>query len=93
MVETKHVAGKDKGEILIYTLSTCIWCKKTKALLKEMGIAYDYIDVDMLDEKEADAIEKEISKWNPKGSFPTLVLKGRKCIVGYDEAALQKELS
>ena len=92
MIKKQHVEGQDKGEILIYTLSTCIWCKKTKEYLKDMGVAYDYIEVDSLNEKEADAIEKEISRWNPKGSFPTLVLKGEKCIIGFDETARQEEL-
>ena len=46
MVERIHVAGTDKGDILIYALSTCVWCKKAKSLLETKGIAYDYIFVD-----------------------------------------------
>jgi len=25
-----HVDGKNKGKIMLYALSTCVWCKKTK---------------------------------------------------------------
>ena len=30
----QHVAGKNKGHIVLYALSTCPWCGKTKKLLK-----------------------------------------------------------
>ncbi|RQW78074.1 MAG: glutaredoxin family protein, partial [Methanothrix sp.] len=39
----EHVAGKAKGTVTLYALSTCIWCKKTKELLSTLGIAYDYV--------------------------------------------------
>ena len=29
----EHVAGKNVGDIKVYALSTCPWCKKPKALL------------------------------------------------------------
>jgi len=32
-----RVAGKNKGQILLYALSTCVWCKKTKQLLDQLG--------------------------------------------------------
>ena len=43
------VEGKKIKEILLFALSTCIWCKKTKENLKKIGIAFNYIDVDQLD--------------------------------------------
>lgn len=92
MIEKKHVDGVNKGDVLIYTLSTCIWCKKIKAWLKDKGIAYDYIDVDMLNEADQEIAEKEIKKWNPPCSFPTMVINNKTCIVGYDEKAMKKEL-
>ena len=27
---------------MLYALSTCQWCHKTKVLLEELGIAFDY---------------------------------------------------
>jgi len=28
-----HVEGKNAGQIILYALSTCGWCKKTRELL------------------------------------------------------------
>jgi glutaredoxin len=87
-----HVDGKDTGKIMLYTLSTCIWCKRTKALLKELGIAYDYIDVDHLSGDEEEAVMKEIMKFNPDCTFPTMVINDSKCIVGYKEDEIREVL-
>lgn len=87
-----HVDGKDAGKIMLYTLSTCIWCKRTKALLKELGIAYDYIDVDLLSGDEEEALMKEIMKFNPDCTFPTMVINDSKCIVGYKEDEIREVL-
>ncbi|GAB6281004.1 MAG: glutaredoxin family protein [Thermovirga sp.] len=84
MIEKKHVEGKKKGDILVYALSTCGWCRKTKEHLKEMGVAFDYIDVDLLETKDADEVMRAVRKHNDKGSFPTIVINGEHCIVGYD---------
>ncbi len=85
MGRSVHVDGKDKGQILIYALSTCVWCKKTKNLLNKLGIAYDYIDVDLLDDGERSTVRSEVDKWNPEGGFPTLVFNNSKCVIGYNE--------
>jgi glutaredoxin len=80
-----HVPGKKKAKIMLYALSTCGWCKKTKALLNELGVEYDYIDVDLLKGAEQDAIVKEIMKYNPACNFPTMVINSSQCIIGFKE--------
>lgn len=87
-----HVDGMDKGKVMLYTLSTCVWCKRTKALLKDMGVAYDYIDVDLLSGDEEEKVMKEIMKFNPSCSFPTLVINDEKCIVGFKEDEIREVL-
>jgi len=87
-----HVEGREKGEVKLFALSTCVWCKKTKALLKELGVGYDYVDVDMLDSTEKAKALAEIHDWNPSCSFPTLVIGNQKCIAGFDEARIREEL-
>lgn len=91
-MELKHIEGKDQGKILMYALSTCIWCKKTKRLLNGLGVAYDYIDVDLLDELEKETAKKEMERWNPKGSFPTLIFDDDTCVVGFDEVKIREAL-
>jgi glutaredoxin-like protein NrdH len=91
-MEKKQVKGVNMGDILIYALSTCVWCGKTKQLLKDMGVEYSYIDVDLLEGDEKKKIEDEMKKWNPRCSFPTLVINNKKCIVGYKEDEIRQEL-
>jgi len=88
----EHVAGKTKGKVTLYALSTCIWCKKTKELLSSLGIAFDYVYVDLLKgDDRSNAIEK-IKKYNPSTSFPTLVI-GEKAIVGFREKEIKEALA
>jgi glutaredoxin-like protein NrdH len=86
----KHVDGSDRGNIIIYTLSTCVWCKKTKALFQDLGVGYDYVDVDALESEERQKTIEEIKRWNPSCSFPSIVINGEKCIVGYDEKKIRE---
>ena len=90
-MKATHVAGNKKGKVMLYALSTCGWCQKTKALLKELGIEYDYIDVDLLRGSEQTAAIGEVQKFNPESNFPTMVIDDSKCIVGFREADIRKE--
>ncbi|MGD2249003.1 MAG: glutaredoxin family protein [Candidatus Methanofastidiosia archaeon] len=91
-MEMKHVKGDNKGKVVLYALSTCVWCKKTKKLLKDLGVEYYYIDVDVLEGKERDQVIEQLKKFNPKCSFPTVVIDDDTCIIGYDERKLKEEL-
>jgi glutaredoxin len=81
----KHVPGREAGQIMLYALSTCVWCAKTKKLLDEMGVAYDYEYVDHLQGEAREQAIREVKNWNPACSFPTLVINDRICIVGFKE--------
>lgn len=87
------VKGKNKGKIQLYGLSTCIWCKKTKELLDKIGCEYEYIFIDLLDEKNRQNALKEVKKWNPRSSFPTVVINNKKCIIGFKEEELKEALN
>jgi glutaredoxin-like protein NrdH len=93
MIEKKHVDGANKGDILIYTLSTCGWCKKTKAYLAEAGVAFDYIDVDLLEHEDAQEVMKKVKEFNYHGSFPTIVINESESIIGYDADRLKELLN
>lgn len=85
-----HVPGRESHKILLYTLSTCIWCRKTKALLGELGVAYDYVDVDKLAGEERNATIKAIEKWNPECTFPTMIVDNERSILGFQELIIRK---
>jgi glutaredoxin-like protein NrdH len=87
---TEHVNGRDAGSVMLYALSTCQWCNKTKELLKELGSAFDYTYVDLLEGREQDEAMDRVEKFNPAGSFPTLVVNGKKAIVGFREQEIRE---
>ena len=78
----------EQASVKIYTLSTCSHCKATKRLLGECGIQFDFTDVDKLDGEERQAILEEIRKFNPRCSFPTIII-GDKVIVGHKEEEIR----
>ncbi len=88
----KHIPGKNRGHIMLYALSTCGWCKKTKRLLNELGVEYYYLDVDLLGKKEKDEAMKTVKRHNPQRSFPTTIIDDKKCIVGFDEDEIKAEV-
>ncbi|MFC1910218.1 glutaredoxin family protein [Chloroflexota bacterium] len=87
-----YVPGKKAARVMLYALSTCGWCAKTKKLLDDLGVEYDYEYVDHLTGVERDSTIKEISKWNPSCSFPTMIIEGEKCIVGFKEDEIREAL-
>jgi len=89
----RHIPGKNAGHIMLYALSTCGWCAKTRKLLDDLGVEYDYEYVDQLEGEGRQKALGEVDRWNPKSSFPTLVIDNKKCIVGYREDEIREALS
>jgi glutaredoxin-like protein NrdH len=87
----QHVTGKDKGRIMLYALSTCVWCRKTKALLDQLGVDYEWVDVDRLQGEEKTKATEEVKNLNPRCSFPTLAIDDQ-CIVGFEQEKIEKAL-
>jgi glutaredoxin len=78
-------------EVKIYSLSTWGHCKSTKKLMNECTVKYDFVDVDMLEGEKRKAILEDVKKFNPKCSFPTIII-GDKVIVGYRESEIKEAL-
>jgi glutaredoxin-like protein NrdH len=91
-MEPTHVDGAHRGHVLLFALSTCAWCKKTKRLMNELGVDYYYIDVDLLDGDEKERVQDELRQWNPRCSFPTIVIDDDKALISYDEDEIRKAL-
>lgn len=83
---------KYQSGIFLFTLSTCIHCKKAKKLLDEIGAHFDYVDVDQLSQNDLSAALSEMSKYNPAETFPTLLIGG-KVIVGDREEDIRQAVS
>jgi glutaredoxin len=87
-----HISGIDRGKVIMYGLSTCVWCRKTKRLLTDLGVDFDFIYVDKLEGDEEDQVVKEVRQFNPSVSFPTTVINGEKAIVGFKEKEIREAL-
>jgi glutaredoxin-like protein NrdH len=77
-----------------YFLSTCGWCKKTKRLLDENNVDYEYEYVDLLSADERARALEEVSQYNPRRSFPTVVVSNgqTEVVVGFQESRLREVL-
>lgn len=93
MVEAARVEGEDRGRILLFSLSTCVWCRMTKRFLNNFGVAYEYVDVDLLDRRQRKEALHELRRWNPRISYPTLVVRDELAIVGMKEDEIRKALN
>ncbi len=80
-----------ENNVKIYSLSTCSHCKSTKTFLSECAVKYDFVDVDLLEGEERKAILEDVKKFNPKCSFPTIII-GEKVVVGYREEEIKEAL-
>jgi len=87
-----RVAGDNKGDVTLYALSTCGWCKKTKGLLDDLHAGYSYVYVDQLVDSDRKEVLDKIKKWNPKCTFPTMVINDNTCIVGFKEQETREAL-
>ena len=87
------VDGKGKGDILLFALSTCGWCRKTKNLLNSLGVGYRYIDVDLLESEAKKEVMAELDRWNKGHSFPSIVIDDDWCIVGFQEDKIRQAVT
>ncbi len=92
MYDLTLIKGKNKGNVVLYALSTCVWCKKARGLLDQLGVQYSYVYVDLLEGDDNRLAKDEVRKWNPQCSFPTIVINEKICIKGFDEERIIKEL-
>lgn len=77
--------------VLLYSLSTCPWCKKTKQLLTEKNVVYDCVDVDLVSgDAQKNAVE-EVKRLTGKTSFPVIVINGR-VIQGFKPEEIEEAL-
>lgn len=88
----QHVPGADRGRVILYALSTCGWCARTKDLLTDLGVGFSYIYVDLITGEERDRVVREVEHWNPQLSFPTIVVNDSKVVVGFREQEIREAI-
>ena len=92
-MQLSKVSGKNsKHKVLVYALSTCVWCKMTKQFLKDNGIQFEYVDVDLCDENDKEEIHREIQSKGGNLSYPTIIVDDRIVITGFRKDKLKEAL-
>ena len=85
-------SGGASHGIVMYGLSTCVWCGKMKEFLEREGVAFDVVYVDELSGADRDAAVSEVRKWNAAVSFPTVVIDGVRSVNGYKPDEIKEVL-
>ena len=71
--------------VVLFSTSTCPYCKKTREMFKRQGIAY----TDYVTDKSKDA-ERRFEKYN--GTAVPLIFIGDRKILGFDEGVIQSAI-
>ena len=88
----KVTGKKNTHKVLVYALSTCVWCKMTKQFLQDNEIGYEYIDVDMCEPDEKEEIRKQITSKGGPLSYPTIIVDDNILITGFRKDKLKEAL-
>lgn len=78
-------------QIMLFALSTCSHCKSAKRFLEEHQLEFECVEVDKLTGDERKNTIEEVKKYNPRCSFPTLIIN-EEVIVGYKEEKIKEAL-
>ncbi len=81
----------DQVPVKMYTLSTCSHCKAAKKFMADLGVEYEFKDVDLLEGMDKIRAVNELRKINPSCSFPTIII-GDKVIVGNRSQEIKEAL-
>ena len=79
-------------KVKLYALSTCGWCKKTRRFLDAHGLDYEVEYADLLSGAEKARCMAELERWNPRRTFPTVVVDDKEVVVGFKEKHLREVL-
>ncbi|MGV9198354.1 MAG: glutaredoxin family protein [Promethearchaeia archaeon] len=73
----------NRHDVIIFTLSTCQWCKKGKRWLNENDVEYQYVDVDKIQySQKSKIIDYLRDRFNERISYPFMICD-EEPIVGY----------
>ncbi|MFX1561753.1 MAG: glutaredoxin family protein [Promethearchaeota archaeon] len=87
------VEGKKRNHsVVMYTISTCGWCRMTKQFMKDNGVEHEYIDVDLCNDKDQEEIYQDIKRRGGRPSFPTIIIDDKILITGFRKEDIREAL-
>jgi glutaredoxin len=92
-MNTTKVPGRNqKHKVLMYTLSTCAWCKMVKRFLKNKNVEYEYVDVDLCSDDDSENIRNDILDRGGRLSYPVIIIDNKELMNGFYEDKLRVAL-
>ena len=70
-------------KVVVYGLSTCPWCRKTKQYFTDMQIEFEYVNYDLANEEEQSKIMQDMKKLGGGNAFPFVKI-GEEVVIGYN---------
>ena len=92
-MQTFKVQGKKKKhKILLYAISTCGWCKRTKKFLKDNDVEFEYIDIDRSSSEDKQEARKDIQNRGGLLAYPTIIIDDKILLTGASMDRLREVL-
>jgi len=89
-MQFSKVEGEKKShKVIVYALSTCVWCKMTKQFLKDNNVEFEYVDVDLCSEEDKEKIRQEIQNKGGSLSYPTTIIDDKTVVTGFRKDLLK----
>ncbi|WP_446424417.1 glutaredoxin family protein [Mailhella sp.] len=77
---------------VMYALTTCQHCKNTLRFLNEKNVVPTVIYLDEFNGSRRSDLMEKVRTYNPRGTFPVVLVPGGKVVVGYRKQLLQEAL-
>lgn len=93
-VKTIKVPGKNrKHKVLLYTLSTCGWCKLAKKFCRDNEIEYEYIDIDLCTQEDREKVRQDVLRRGGRITYPTVIIDDEILISGFHKDIMTEVLT
>ncbi|MFH1328365.1 MAG: glutaredoxin domain-containing protein [Candidatus Bathyarchaeota archaeon] len=89
---TKVSGENTKHNVLLYTLTTCAWCKRLKKLLTDNNITYEYVDVDLYRQEDREQVRQDILNRGGELNYPAIIIDNKILINGFQKNKIQDAL-
>ncbi len=81
----------ENGIPILLALSTCPRCTRMKRFLNKHNVEARIVDVDLLSFGEKKTVYRFLQPYNPRLSFPTLIV-GNRAVIGEDYPGIEEAL-